>query len=241
MNRRQFFRSVTGFSLLSLLNVQKLFPEVENQKLIPTYSGKNNISPLKFEPKNMIGISERMILSHYNNNYSGAVKRLNQIEERLRELILKPDFKPFELGALKREEFIATNSMILHELYFDNLGGKRTDSLENSALKKGIESSFGSFELWKKEFKNIALSLAGGSGWVVLYYNYRTRQIGNFWCQDHTFGLVNATPILVLDMYEHSYHIDFGANAKEYIEVFFQNIRWDIVEERFRNCISRNT
>jgi Fe-Mn family superoxide dismutase len=185
---------------------------------------------LTFDPKKLSGISEKMILSHHRNNYEGAVKRANAIGEKIGALT--PTAQPFELGSLKREEMVALNSMILHEYYFDNLGSA---GILGEKLRKALEKSFGSVAKWENSFKKMALSLGGGSGWALLVYNRRLARLENVWSWDHLHGLWDSEIILALDMYEHSYQMDFGANAKGYIDVFFTNIHWDAVNGRFQN------
>src|SRR5829696_1450986 len=125
--------------------------------------------PLPFAPDSLPGLSERLMLSHWQNNYGGAVSRLNLIEEQL--FSLAPDAPPFLLGALKREELIATNSMILHELYFDNLGGSGTRPQE---VTDTLGAAFGDYDRWEREFRGTGVALGGGSGWVILTYSPRT-------------------------------------------------------------------
>lgn len=182
---------------------------------------------LNFDPKKLEGISEKMILSHHQNNYSGAVKRAKAIEEKI--VALSSSAQPFELGSLKREEMVALNSMILHEYYFQNLGQSGSIS---SQLKSMIEKNFRSLTEWENEFKKMALSLGGGSGWALLVYNHRLKRLENVWSWDHLHGLWDSEIILALDMYEHSYQMDFGANTKGYVEAFFKNINWDVINNR---------
>jgi Fe-Mn family superoxide dismutase len=118
---------------------------------------------------------------------------------------------------------------VLHEDYFDNLGG---DGVAGASERQTIAKAFGSFDAWEAEFRRIGTGLGGGSGWVVLGFNQHTRQLENYWMADHAHGPVSTTPILVLDMYEHSYQMDFGAAAAKYIDAFFQNIQWDKVAAR---------
>ncbi|MCX6074231.1 MAG: Fe-Mn family superoxide dismutase [Campylobacterales bacterium] len=186
--------------------------------------------PLPFAPQKLDGLSEKMILSHHQNNYGGAVKRAKLIEEKIS--LLNADSNPFEFGSLKREEMVALNSMILHEYYFDGLGSSGKTNDKTLAM---LESSFGSMGIWENEFKKMALSLSGGSGWVILVYNKRLDRLENVWSWDHLHGLWDSEIILALDMYEHSYQMDFGANAKGYIETFFKNINWDVVNQRIEN------
>lgn len=185
------------------------------------------IHPLKITPKQLNGLSEKMILSHHNNNYGGAVKRAKLIEEKI--ALLDSNTNPFELGSLKREQMVALNSMILHEYYFDNLGSSGQIS---TTLQKGLETSFGSVSVWESEFKKMALSLSGGSGWALLVYNERLKRLENVWSWDHMHGLWDSKIVIALDMYEHSYQMDFGANAKGYVDTFFSNLNWDIINQR---------
>src|SRR6266700_814595 len=187
------------------------------------------MKPLSCDPSRVRGMSERLIISHYENNYGGAVKRLNLIEEKLAEL--DPASAPgFLINGLKREELIAMNSMILHELCFDGLGDKSEPA---GSLKYGITRDFGSYERWHSEFIAMGKALGGGSGWVLLSWSARDRKLVNQWASDHCHTLAGGTPILVLDMYEHSYNIDFGARAGSYVDTFMGVIRWQAVDRLF--------
>ncbi len=180
------------------------------------------IKPLSCDPKKLKGLSERLIVSHWENNYGGAVKRLNAITGQLAAL----DFATapvFVLNGLKREELIATNSMILHELYFDGLGA---EGEPDRPLQEAIARDFGSFDRWRVEFVAMGKAMGGGSGWVLLTYSPRDRKLVNQWAADHTHSLAGGRPILALDMYEHSYHMDYGAAAAKYVDAFMGNINW---------------
>jgi len=162
-------------------------------------------------------------VSHYENNYVGAVKRLNAIGAQLAEL----DFAKapnFMINGLKREELIAANSMILHEIYFDGLGGGAGAS---GALAQAIVRDFGSLERWRTEFAAMGKAEGGGSGWVILSYSPRDKRLVNQWAADHTTNLAGGRPVLVLDMYEHAYHMDYGAAAARYVDIYMEAIRWD--------------
>jgi Fe-Mn family superoxide dismutase len=188
-----------------------------------------NIKRLGCDPTQVRGMSERLIVSHYENNYRGAVMRLNMIEEKLAEL--DPATAPgFLINGLKREELVAMNSMILHELFFDGLG----DQSEPAApLKNAIARDFGSYERWRSEFAAMGKALGGGSGWVLLSWSPRDRNLVNQWASDHCHSLAGGRPILALDMYEHSYHIDFGAKAASYVDAFMGAIRWTNADRLF--------
>jgi Fe-Mn family superoxide dismutase len=192
----------------------------------PAYRGDHELKPLPFDPAKLSGLSEKLIRSHHDNNYAGAVKRLNAIQQQLGSL--PPDVAPYQLGALKREELIATNSMILHDLYFGNLGG---DGKASGSIAALIKASYGSLEAWEREFRLTGQSLGGGSGWVILDYDAHGG-VHTYWAADHTNNLAGGVPLLVMDMYEHSYQMDYGADAKSYIDAFFRNINWDEVNRR---------
>ncbi|MGY8708520.1 Fe-Mn family superoxide dismutase [Bradyrhizobium sp. 18BD] len=184
-----------------------------------TYQSK----PMPFDPKSIAGISEKVLVSHYENNYVGAVKRLNAIGTQLAEL----DFAKapnFIINGLKREELIASNSMILHEIYFDGLGGAGRPS---AALADAIAHDFGSMERWRAEFSAMGKAEGGGSGWVILSYSPRDKRLVNQWAADHTTTLAGGRPVLVLDMYEHAYHMDYGAAAAKYVDIYMEAIKWD--------------
>ena len=187
------------------------------------------IKPLSCDPSRVRGMSERLIISHYENNYGGAVKRLNLIEEKLAEI--DPNNAPgFLINGLKREELIAMNSMILHELFFAGLGEQGEPG---AALRAALARDFGSYERWRTEFIAMGKALGGGSGWVLLSWSPRDRKLVNQWAADHCHTLAGGTPILALDMYEHSYHIDFGAKAATYVDTFMDAIRWNNVDRVF--------
>ncbi len=189
------------------------------------------MKPLSCNASGLKGLSEKLLVSHYENNYAGAVRRLNGITAQLESL----DFATapvFVINGLKREELIASNSMILHELYFDSLGG---ESQPDADLRDALARNFGSVDRWQFQFAATAKALAGGSGWVLLTYSHRDRKLVNQWASDHTCCLAGASPILALDMYEHSYHIDYGAKAAAYVDAFMQNINWENVSALYRN------
>ena len=179
--------------------------------------------PVPFDPKTITGISEKVLVSHYENNYVGAVKRLNAIGTQLAEL----DFAKapiFVINGLKREELVASNSMILHEIYFDGLGGGAKAS---GPLADAIARDFDSMERWRSEFAAMGKAEGGGSGWVILAYSPRDKRLVNQWAADHTTTLAGGRPVLVLDMYEHAYHMDYGAAAARYVDVYMEAVRWD--------------
>jgi Fe-Mn family superoxide dismutase len=194
------------------------------------------ILDLPFDASALKGLSERLVRSHHQNNYTGAVRRLNAIRSRLREL----DFTSvpgFQLNGLKREELVATNSMLLHELYFDGLGGAGVPMAP--AMELALRSNFGTPARWRDEFVAMGKALGGGSGWVLLVFHPREGTLANQWSADHTHGVAGGVPILALDMYEHSYHLDFGAAAGPYVDAFMENIHWERVYARYRRAVEQ--
>lgn len=200
----------------------------------PAYRGSHEPKPLPFDPSKLRGLSEKLLRSHHENNYTGAVKRLNLIQQQLGQM--PKAAPPYQTGSLKREELIATNSMVLHEFYFGNLGG---DGKPSGTIADLITAQYGSMGTWEQEFRQTGLSLAGGSGWVVLAFDPHEKATHTYWLWDHAHSLAWGTPLLVMDMYEHAYAMDYGANAKSYIDAFFQNIQWDEVSRRAEQTKAR--
>ena len=198
-----------------------------------SFAGAHVPKALPFDPAKLNGISEKLIRSHWDNNYSGAVKALNALEIKLAQLLSDKDVPPFVYGPLKREELIRTGSVVLHDHYFGNLGG---DGKPAGKMLAAIDTAFGSFDRWQTEFQRTAMSLAGGSGWAVLAHNAHTNSLHNYWMADHAHGALTGRPLLVLDMYEHAFQLDYGAAAGKYVEAFWKNVNWDVVEQRFANA-----
>lgn len=199
----------------------------------PAFRGMHQPRPLPFDPAKLHGLSERLIRSHWENNYGGSVKALNLIEGRLAAALADKDFPPLVYGDLKREELHRTGSVVLHELYFANLGG---DGRAAGGVQQALVQAFGSFRDWETDFRRTALALAGGSGWALLAFNAHTGSLHNYWMWDHMHAPAGGIPLLALDMYEHSYHMDFGAAAARYVDAFMVNVNWEEVDRRFRRA-----
>jgi len=120
--------------------------------------------------------------------------------------------------------------LILHELFFDGLGDQ---SEPGPVVREALSRDFGSFDRWRAEFIAMGKALGGGSGWVLLSWSRRDRKLVNQWASDHCHTLAGGTPILALDMYEHSYHMDFGAKAATYVDTFMEVVRWRNVDQLF--------
>ena len=193
----------------------------------PSAPGAHAVVPLPFVPSKLRGISEKMIVSHHDNNYAAAVKNLNKAEVELARL--GPDAPGFVVGGLRQSELTFTNSMILHEAYFANLGG---DGKVGGAIEKRLAQSAGGLARWEQQFRQLGSSLGGGSGWAVLALNFHDGTVDSYWSGNHTQALAFGAPLLVMDMYEHAYQMDYGAQAAKYIDAFFQNVAWDEVNRR---------
>jgi Fe-Mn family superoxide dismutase len=207
-----------------------------------TTAALGDIQPLPFDPSKLRGLSARLIESHYRNNYSRAAGRLVEIQTQLAALDWDKT-AGFVVNGLKREELIASNSVVLHELYFSTLGGDGVLQAGGTPAEVtvGLRRDFGSVEAWRREFTALALGLAGGAGWGLLSWSHRQNRLINQWASDHSQLLAGATPILALDMYEHSYHLDFGADAKAYVAAFMDNIDWDGVAARHKAVVADST
>jgi len=191
------------------------------------------LKPIFCRPWTLNSLSPRLIESHYENHYGGALRRLNSITEKLESL----DFAttpPYVINGLKREELTALNSTLLHELYFASMGGE--GGKPTGPIADALARDFGSVERWKSEFVAMGYALSGGSGWVLLTHIPRDRRLINQFASEHSQAAASGIPILALDMYEHAYHIDFGANAKAYVGTFLRNIDWKGVEGRLEDA-----
>jgi superoxide dismutase, Fe-Mn family len=201
------------------------------------FSGQHQPKALSFDPAKLKGLSEKLIRSHWENNYGGAIKALNAVEQRLDAMLKDKDLPAYVYGDLKREELVRTGSVVLHEQYFGNLGG---DGKAGGKVLDLIKQGFGSFENWEAEFRRTANALGGGSGWVMLSHNLYTGELHNYWAWDHMHNAPMGRPLLVLDMYEHAYHLDYGAAAARYIDAFMQNVKWEEVNRRAEAALKAN-
>jgi len=193
------------------------------------------MKPLTLDLSKLDGLSQKLIASHHENNYAGAVKRLGAIRKQLGEIDWS-SAPVFVINGLKREELVAANSAYLHELYFDALGGD--GMLPSNGFSVALTRDFGSVDRWRAEFTALAKAMGGGSGWAILAWSSREGRLINHWAADHAHLLGGATPVLALDMYEHAYHMDFGAKVAAYVDAFMKNIRWDAVYRRYGAAVA---
>jgi Fe-Mn family superoxide dismutase len=188
------------------------------------------IAPLFCRPWTLNGMSPHLIESHYEHNYGAALNRLNTVTSELETLDVKTT--PAQvISRLSREQTNLLNSTLLHELYFASLGGDGRAPLETIA--GAIARDFGSVDRWRQEFIALGEALAGDSGWILLTYVPRDGRLINQSASDYAQSIAGGIPILALDMYEHAYHIEYGANTTAYIAAFMRNILWKEVEARY--------
>lgn len=186
-----------------------------------------------FDLKNLKGLSEKQMEPHRDVLYTGYVKKLNEIEKAQRATDLtKANGTYAEIRELKVEEVFATNGVFLHEKYFANLEhGKGGEP--HTILLDAINKEWGSFQKWKEEFVACGKS---ARGWVVLAFNFNDMRLHNYVMDRHDVGGVwDCATILILDVYEHAYMIDYATDRGAYINAFFENLNWDVITRRFEN------
>ena len=238
-SRRKFLRSAAAGAALTALPpsvpAANSIEEVTTMPvLLSAFASTHQPKALAFDPAKLDGLSEKLIRSDWENNYGGSVKALNAIKQRVAAALADAEMQPYVYNDLKREHLMRTGSVVLHELYFDNLGG---GAKAEAALQKRLEEAFFSMSTWEKEFRRMGAGLGGGSGWVVLGYNLHHGLLENYWQWDHLHAPSATLPILVMDMYEHSYQMDYGAGAAAYVDAFFRNIQWEVVASRLEKAI----
>jgi superoxide dismutase, Fe-Mn family len=193
----------------------------------PLKPGDHKLVELPFDPGKLKGLSAAMLKSHHENNYAGALKNLNKVELELDKVT--KDTPGYQVSSLRERELTYTNSLILHEHYFGNLGG---DGKLAGSIDKRLGAQFGSAARWEELFRATAMSLGGGSGWVILDVNYSSGDLRIYGTAGHSQSVAFGQPLLVLDMFEHAYAIDYGAAHAKYIDAFFQNVKWAEVDKR---------
>ncbi len=179
----------------------------------------------------MDGFSKDLLSMHFKL-YAGYVKNTNTLRQKLAQMSADGKDTSLDFSGLKRMYGWEYDGMRLHEYYFENLGGKGSLSSKTD-LYKALANQFGSYEKWKKDFE--ATGSIRGIGWAILYLDLRTGKLTNAWINEHDLGhLAGATPLLVMDVFEHAYITEYGLDRGKYIEAFFKNINWDVVQKRFQ-------
>jgi Fe-Mn family superoxide dismutase len=223
-DRRQFLTLSGLGGLFFLSGKPKIsFARTRKEKKMP-YTAKDYNRLLGME-----GFSDTLLKNHFTL-YQGYVANTNKLIETLGQMLKEGKVGVPEFAELKRRLGWEFNGMRLHEYYFENLGGK--GGLEKAGkLSNRISEDFGNYEAWEKEFR--AVGGMRGIGWAILYQDSLTGKLLNFWINEHDVGHpAGCSPVLILDVFEHAFMIDYGLKRADYIEAFFKNINWKTVEER---------
>ena len=224
MNRRQFLfmSGILGVALVSSEPKISISKTQEEEEM--TYNAKDYNRLLGME-----GFSDTLLKNHFTL-YQGYVTNTNKLMDALNQLLKEGKTGTPEYAELKRRFGWEFNGMRLHEYYFENLGGKGGINKSGKLYQKLVES-FGSYEAWEKDFK--ATGTMRGIGWAVLYQDIPSGRFINFWINEHDVGHPSGgMPILIMDVFEHAFMLDYGLKRADYIESFFKNIHWEEVEKR---------
>lgn len=177
------------------------------------------------------GLSENLLKNHLTL-YLGYVTNVNKLLEKISAIEKTGDPATPEATEMKRRLGWEWNGMRLHEYYFENIKNGGAELNKNSELFKKLTDNFGSYESWERSFR--ASGMMRGIGWIIAYYDLRSDKIFNVWINEHDTGhLSGAIPLLVMDVFEHAYMLDYGIKKADYIEIFFSAIDWDIAARRF--------
>lgn len=181
--------------------------------------------PIQQPYNSLEGLSDRQIDQHFNVLYKGYVTKMTEIENKLSGTDLSTANATYsEVRELQRERVFTADAIRLHEGYFKNLGG--SGGAPTGPVADLIKQDFGSFEDWQAQFRASGMC---GRGWVILAYDREDKKCHNYMTDIHSDGVWNCIPLLILDVYEHAYFLDYGTNRKDYIEAFFKNVNWDYV------------
>jgi Fe-Mn family superoxide dismutase len=230
---RRAFTAVVGTSLLAPLARAAAPAKAPEPAAAAAPAAPAGPAPkaLPFDPAKLKGLSEKLITSHHDKNYVAAVKGLGKVEQEL--AATTKDTPPFMVSALRDKELLFRNSKFLHESYFDALGG---DGKRSGALVSALAKDFGSEARWEELFRAAGMGLAGGSGWVVLSAPLEGGPLRIAAGANHKEGLAGGVPLLAMDLYEHAFQMDYGADAARYLEAYFANLKWEVVEARYAHA-----
>lgn len=192
--------------------------------------GRHQVKPLKFAPNALRGISEQVVTWHHGRHYAGYVTNRNLNEEQIARLGPgTPNFDARVYGGIKRDEAWNASGQILHEVYFDNLGGDGRPG--NGPVEQGIVACFGSIEHWVADMTAIA---GQATGWALLCYDPSDGRLHNYLVDQHQFhGVWGALVLVALDVFEHAYYHDYGPDRGAYLTAFFENLHWGRINERY--------
>jgi superoxide dismutase, Fe-Mn family len=185
------------------------------------------MEPITLNYKSLPGLSEKQISEHYEVLYKGYINKLSEIRQKIEAATGEGAGATYaDIRELKLEESFASNAVKLHEAYFLGLGGNGTVT---ETVSETLAKDFGSYEKWEADFRATGMS---ARGWAVLYYDWKEGRLRNGLADFHSHGAIwSTTPVLVLDVYEHAYFIDYGTKRKDYIDSWFANINWSRVEK----------
>jgi Fe-Mn family superoxide dismutase len=203
----------------------------------PAAGQTKEVRPMAYQAKDyaallgMAGFSEALLKNHFTL-YQGYVANTNKLLDALEAMAKDGKAATPEFAELKRRLGWEFNGMRLHELYFENLGGKAPMKADGP-LAKALAAQYGSAEAWEREFR--ATGAMRGIGWVVLYRDPEGGRLMNFWVNEHDVAHpAGCVPLLVMDVFEHAFMVDYGLKRADYIEAFFKNVNWDRVEARLK-------
>ena len=227
LNRREFL-AITGVggAVLLLNHAAPLRAISEKEVRAMSYTAKDYSKLIGME-----GFSETLLKNHFTL-YQGYVTNTNKVMDILNQMLKDGKTGTPEFAELKRRLGWEFNGMRLHEFYFENLGGKGGIN-KGGKLAKKMSEDFGSYEMWEKDFK--AVGAMRGIGWAVLYQDPMNGRLVNFWINEHDVSHpAGCNPLLIMDVFEHAFMIDYGLKRADYIEAFFKNINWSAAEARLK-------
>lgn len=186
----------------------------------------------KFNIPELKGISKKSVDEHLKL-YAGYVKFSNLVQDKMKELMADSEKNAYVLGELQRRFSFEFNGMRNHEYYFKSLEGGAKGLPADSAFKAQVEKQWGSWDGWLATYKAIAMTR--GVGWVMLYWDTHAKNLVHAWVDEQHLGQLNGLPLVLgLDMWEHSFYMDYGTNKKGYVDAFFENLNWEMIEQNFR-------
>jgi len=227
MDRREFMKITTvGGIALVLTNTMLSAAQTKKEEKSMAYTAKDYAKLIGME-----GFSETLLKNHFTL-YQGYVTNTNKVLDLLDQMLKADRAGTPEFAELKRRLGWEFNGMRLHEYYFENLGGKAPID-KTGKLAKKMEADFGSYETWEKDFK--ATGAMRGIGWVVLYQDMQSGKLINFWINEHDVSHpAGCNPLLIMDVFEHAFMLDYGLKRADYIAAFFKDITWSSVESRMK-------
>jgi Fe-Mn family superoxide dismutase len=233
----------TTMTTAALLRSDNAVAQQRNRAPLPELAAsptERTLAPLTFAPGALSGLSERLLRSHYENNYGGAVRKLNEIRRQLSAADPDQSGAYWSLyGSLKAAELAARNSVVLHEAYFANLAPPTPHDAGvalPASLARLVAARFGSLDRMQTHLRGAARA---SSGWVVLVADAASHTLEIVQTEGHAMGAWEATPLLVLDLYEHAYAIDYGADKNAYFSALWRNLHWGEVERRTTRALER--